>query len=435
MTLRKRLSRFLGDRTVVAVPLLILILVGFVVAYQFVEPAPPHHITLASGQPGGAYRSFAGDYAKRLAKEGITVNIVETAGAVDNLKRLTNPDQKVDAAFVQSGIDNPNPSVALQSLGSLYYEPLWIFVRPEVVSGDGLKALANRRVAIGPLGSGTRALADRLLKAEGVTIEEVPAANAGEAVDALLAARADAIALVAAPTADVIGRLSKAAGVRLLALPEADALTSHFHDLSPLVLPAGVLDLKRNVPAMATPMVAATANLVVRADLHPALKELLVLTAFKIHGGASLLHDAGVFPSPDHLAFPLSSDARRIYSRGPSFLQRYLPFWAANLINRFLIMLLPLVTLALPLARVMPPVYRWRVRRRIYTWYRDLMAIEREVLEGKVDRDVALERLRLVERESGHVTVPLSYADELYNLRLHIQYLRGLVQDLEKQEG
>jgi TRAP transporter TAXI family solute receptor len=435
MTL-KRAFRLLLDRITVAGPIFLLVVAGFVVAYQFVEPAPPDRLVLAAGPDGGRYRALAGEYADLLAREGVTLDIIETAGTAENIALLKNPDRHVDAAFVQTGVDIKDEAGAeghVQSLGSLYLEPLWVFVRSGYAAENGLRDLEGRRVVLGAEGSGTRVLAERLLAAEAVSVKDVTVTGPDAQADALMRGEVDALFIVGSPGLPIIERLIKGDGVYLLNLPEAEALSRYFRDLFHIVLPTAVLDLARVFPPEEVEMLAATANLAVQEDLHPALKELLVLTARKIHGPAGLLNEAGAFPSADHLAYPLSDEARRIYERGPSFLQRYLPFWAANLVDRFLIMLLPLITLALPLIRVMPPMYRWRVRRRIYRWYRDLMGIERQIFEGGADPDKVLDELYHVERETAHVEVPLSYADELYNLRLHIQYLRGLVREQENR--
>ncbi|MEX1148186.1 MAG: TAXI family TRAP transporter solute-binding subunit, partial [Sphingomonadales bacterium] len=262
----RRIWQLTWDRAAIGVPLLALMIAGFVVAYQFVEPAPPDTMVMAAGPEGGVYHRHAMAYRDRLAREGVTLEVLATAGSPDNLARLG--EAAVDVAFIQTGVAEADAFPDLRSLGSLYYEPIWVFVRRDAIPDDGdlprgLKSLEGLRVALGAPGSGSGAVAQRLLDAVGVRVRDVAVSGPAAAARMVTGGGADAAILVAGPTARLLEDLLAADHVMLLALPEAEALTRHFRDLSALTLPATVLDLARGVPARDTPILAATANIVV----------------------------------------------------------------------------------------------------------------------------------------------------------------------------
>jgi hypothetical protein len=291
-----------------------------------------------------------------------------------------------------------------------------------------LSRLHGERIGIGPPDSGTRFLAVRMLARSGVNADnaDLVSSDMTSAAAQLRAGALDLMFLVGASDGPLLRELIGDPGFRVRGLPNAVAYARLDRSLTALTLPAGVLDLARGVPRQDLPMVAATANLVAQADLHPALVDLLLEAAVEVHGAGGIFADPGTFPSPRHSDFPLSSDAVRHYKNGPPFLQRYLPFWVATWIDRTKVMIVPLLALLLPLIKVLPPVYAWRVRRRIIRWYVALRRLDLELETGPRDPDRLTElgeRLKQIESEVAQVDVPLSYADQLYNLRLHIQAL------------
>ena len=206
-----------------------------------------------------------------------------------------------------------------------------------------------------------------------------------------------------------------------------DANTRLHHSLSLITLPEGTIDLQENIPPRDTMLLAATANLVVRDDFHPALVDLLLPATEEVHGDGSLFDQPGYFPNDRNLEFPLNDDARRYFKHGPPLLQRYLPFWTANLLDRMKIMLIPLLTLLIPLFKIMPPTYRWQTRKKVYRWYRELKSLDVEHPE-QLTADALQTSIRMldeIEEDVRKVTIPLSYSDELYNLRLHIDLVRS----------
>ncbi|MEA3412332.1 MAG: TAXI family TRAP transporter solute-binding subunit [Pseudomonadota bacterium] len=417
----------------------LLVLTGFIVAYQFVQPAPPDQISIATGNSDGAYYHYARQYQGILARDGITLELVETAGSLENLEKLDGEDGGVDLAIVQGAIPAPPVNEAIESIGSLFFEPVWILARdtdlPALVS-----AWKGRRVAIGPQGSGTHFVARKLLHSNG--IDEQDATLVSEALDAsasdLLDGRVDVLFMVTAADSPLLRKLIGTEGVDIVDLQRARGYARVNRSLSAVELPEGTLDFEHNLPPKDVGMIAVTANLLAREDIHPALVDLLIEAAVEVHGRGGFFDPPGTFPSSEHNEFPLNPEAERHYEYGPPFLQRYLPFWAATLVDRLKIMLLPLLGLLIPLVKVMPPVFRWRIRKRIYRWYSELQQVDIGINEAKTDEgeaDYYLQELDRIEREAGQITVPLSYADQLYNLRLHIKMIREKALALRELQG
>jgi TRAP transporter TAXI family solute receptor len=401
--------------------------VALFVTYQFVDPAPPSRITIATGGSKGAYYAFAERYREILARDGVTLLVLETAGSLENIELLESPEAGVEVAFVQGGTGSYADSDTIKSLASVYYEPLWLFLNKSVTLKQPADTV-GKRMSIGPKGSGTRALVLELLKDSGISDADfvISDLNGAAAVDALQNGALDMMMLVASPESELVQRLLRADGIRLESFARADAYTRRHRYLSKLTLPAGTIDLSENLPSQDIGLLAATANLVADEDLHPALVDLLLQAATEIHGRGGLFEQPRAFPSPHFLVFPLSEDAQRYFTSGTPFLRRTLPFWAATLIDRLLLMLLPLIAIIIPLMRIMPPLYKWRVRRRAYKWYKELRKLERKIQRGVHDDDVAEfgSELDRIESEVKKVKIPLAYAEELYQLRLHIRYVR-----------
>lgn len=412
---------------IAAISILILV-AGFVFTYQFVEPAPPREITIASGGTSGAYYAFAKRYHEQLAAQGIKLNVLETAGSIENISLLASG--KADVAFVQGGTGNAEANPDLVSLGSLYFEPLWVFVRKDAPVTK-LSDLDGLRISAGAKGSGTWAVAEQLLNVNqittnGDTIQHLPSPDAARA---LIDGHIDAAFFVTSPTSPLVRDLLGQADLKLLNFDRAAAYTRQHRYLSAVTLHRGVISLGGDIPPHDMTLLAPAATLAARDDLHPALQTLIVQAASVIHGAGGVFEEPGQFPTTQYLDYPLSSDAERFLENGPSFLERYLPFWAAVLVDRLKVMLIPLITLMIPLAKILPPAYRWRIRSRIYRWYKDLIRIEREALSAATEeaRTQLLEELSAMETEVRDLHVPLSYTDEVYNLRLHIEMvMRGL---------
>lgn len=411
-------------------PAIAITLLGFLLAFQFVQPAPPARITIATGGLEGAYSLFGQRYREIIKREDIQLEVLNTKGSVENISLLESG--KADIAFVQGGTEQASRGDELISLGSLYFEPIWVFHRSSL-SLDRLTGLQEKRVAIGPEGSGTRAVALQLLSDNAITPSNTRLIELSgrPAADALLKGDIDAAFFVASPRSPVVRALLDSTEISLMSFNRADAYARLHRYLSTVVLPEGVINLEHNLPRRETRLLAASANLVAHKDLHPALVDLLLQAASEVHGEGGWFEEQGQFPAAQFLAFPLSKEAKRFYKFGPPLLQRYLPFWAATLVDRLKVMLLPLLALMIPLFKVMPPIYRWRIRSRIYRWYREVLAIDRRSDVPGADIDVAMGELDAIEEDVSKVSVPLSYAEELYDLRLHIGLVREKLKQLE----
>jgi hypothetical protein len=196
-----------------------------------------------------------------------------------------------------------------------------------------------------------------------------------------------------------------------------------------------VLDFSANVPSRDLVLAAPTTQLVVRSDLHPALIDLLLLAARKVHQKGGGFEREGEFPAPKYLDFELSEEAELFYRNGPPFLQRYLPFWVATFLTRMKVMLLPLIVLLFPLFKVMPLAYRWKMRSKIYRWYSELEAVDPKLRKKDLPEHLNgyLLRLDQIEEQVSNICVPLAYSEKLYALRLHIGMLRDEL--LKVREG
>jgi hypothetical protein len=333
----------------------------------------------------------------------------------------------VEVAFVQGGTGGHARGDTIRSLASLYYEPLWVFLNETVTFVDRAD-IVGKRMSIGPKGSGTRALVTELLRDLGIDENDLVISdlNGAAAVQAMQDGSLDIMILVASPESELIQALLRTDGIRLQNFLRAEAFTRRHRYLSKVTLPEGAIDLSGNLPPEAVGLLAATANLAADEDLHPALVDLLLQAATEVHGDGGLFEQPRTFPAPHYLAFPLSEEAQRFFASGTPFLRRILPYWAATLVDRLLLMLLPLVAIIIPLMRIMPPIYRWRVRRRAYRWYKELRKLERGIQRGVHEDDVAAYSAELdrIESDVKKVKIPLAYAEELYQLRLHIRYVR-----------
>lgn len=420
----------------VAAVALLIIGLAFWVAFRFVRPAPPHEFVISTGSDSGAYHVYGERYVELLARDSIEVKLRASSGSVENLKRLADGQSGVSVAFVQGGVGNATEYPNLVTLAALYYEPLWVFYR-----GDReltlLSDLVDKSVAIGPEGSGTRALALALAAVSKMAerAKSFLPLGGSEAANALIAGKIDAALFVAGPDAPVVQRLLSDKGVRLMNLSQAEALSRRFPYLATVTLPRGVIDLAGDLPAKDITLVATTAYLVAREDFHPALISVLLQATSRVHRGGGLFHRPGDFPVAREGDFPLSDAAERYFRSGPPFLQRYMPFWVANLLQRLLVLLVPLIAVVIPVMRIFPGVYKWRVRMRVFRWYRALRIVDAETGKGPPPERVRelLSQLDEIEDHVSRTRVPLTYSDYAYNLKLHIDMVRARLQRLASQ--
>jgi TRAP transporter TAXI family solute receptor len=424
-------SRFsLRDLVVAAGPTILLIAAACALAYVLVDPTPPRVVTLSTGQENGAYEAFGKKYAELLGKHGIKVVLKPSMGSYENLQRLASGD--ADIAFLQSGTTSQDEAErrGLVSLGSLFTEPLWLFLRDDVKAKD-LTQLKGLRINLGPEGSGAPRLFKQVLEANGLEPSDLKVsslANTPATVE-LLEKRIDGLVFSSAPDAPLIQMLLITPGIKLFDFTQAEAYTRRLPFLTHVVLPRGIVDLGRDLPAKDYHLIAPTATLVARDDLHPALVDLLVQAASTIHSGAGWFQQQGQFPSPKYSEIPVAHEAAKFYKDGPPFLQRYMSFWLANLFDRMWVVVVALGALILPLSKVVPPLYVWRIRSRVFRWYGQLRTVEQALAAAPEDRRDAvyaeqLEHLNDIEERVNQISIPLSFADDLYGLRSHINLVR-----------
>jgi len=416
-------------------PFIAIGLAGLLLAMRFIEPSPPRSITFAVGSSAGAYHAYAERYQRILAAEGIEVTILETAGSVTNLRMIRDGD--ADIGLVQGGIANAETDPGLRALGGLFPEPAWVFVRADYDALD-FGDLRSARMAIGAPGSGTRALGLQM-QAEwrGPWPPSSQIELSGDkATNALINGEVDAAFFVAAIEAPYVQKLLRDQRFKLLPFPRAPALARRAPALAPKVLLRGVLDIGQNLPAQDIPLIAPVAQIIVAENTHPAIESVLLDAAHIIHSEGSLLSRAGTFPDAKLTDLPLSREARRYYRNGPSALRRWFSFGWANFFERSWVLLIPLITLMIPLARVAPPIYRWQVRRKIYVWYSDLRALEVKgrSAANRAERNKIIAKLHTLQVDAGKIEVPLSYTDDFYRLRSHIEFVENLLQSLKADE-
>jgi len=432
---------------VAGLPFILLVLALFAGAYYFLKPTPPKRVVLATGTDQGAYAAFGKRYQEELKRYGIEVVLRSSAGSRENLRLLRDPKQDVQIAFVQGGASvaqqpagqddkdkGDDDSAPLMSLGSMFFEPVWLFYRVDSAkkiarSGEltEFSQLRGMRVNTGNRGSGIPGVMNRMLSANLMERSDLQRSSLDTtpAVTALLAGKLDAVALVSAPEAVMVQMLLQTPGIRMFEFVQAEAYGRRYRFLTSVTLPRGVVDLARNVPPRDEVLVAATTSLVAREDLHPALVQLFVQAATRIHSAGGWISKPGQFPTAQNTEFPLARDADRYYRNGPPAMQRYLPFWAANLVDRMWVALLSILVVLLPLSRVLPPLYTFRIRQRVFRWYRDLRQIEDEIARGGTSNEDLLGRLDKLDAKAERVIVPLAYTDELYALRSAIRLVRN----------
>jgi TRAP-type uncharacterized transport system substrate-binding protein len=400
-------------------------------AVELIVPAPQKEIVIATGVESGGYHAFGKLYNQMLEAQGIRVRLRTTAGAIENLAQIHDPKSGVNAALVQGGVADAETATGVVSLGRMFYEPLWVFYKGDATL-DQLGQLKGHRISIGAEGSGTQTLNISLLRAAGVdaTNATLLPLTGEAAVDALYGGTADVVMLIFSPEAPALQKLLHDPTIKLMSMSQADALVSIYPYLSHLVLPQGVVDLAQNIPPRSFDLVAPTAALVVSANMHPALVAQLAQAASRIHSRPNLLTKAGEFPRIVDPEFQMSADALRFYKNGPPFLQSYLPFWVANFLERVLVLLIPLATVAVPLFRGIPALLKWQVQRKLTYWYRRLEQLERAVTATE-----QAEELSLISDRVARIKVPRAYAEQLFNLKHHIDFVRARLATRPKMAG
>ena len=418
------------------------VLTGVVVVaavFWFFYSAPPRTIAITSGPPGSSFQSTALKYQAILKKKGVTLQILPSAGAEENLRRLQTPASGVDVGFVQGGVTNAadgNAASQVVSLGSISFQPMMLFYRAPL---QALSQLKGKRLVIGPPGSGDRALASTLLETNGIADNSTTTfvdLDAAAAAKALRDGSVDAIFLMGdSASTDVMRSLLLSQDIHLYDVVQADGYVRKFTYLSKLDLPRGSIDFGRDIPDHDVALIGPTVELLARPGFHPALSDLLLEAAQQVNGKPGLFRRPGEFPAPLEHDYPLSANALRFYKSGKGFFYRYLPFWLASLVNRILVAFVPMVVVLVPALRLIPAVYRWRMQTRIFHWYRSLLALEKDVRTEAVHTQTGqfLTRLDEIETAVNRMKVPAFFAEQFYGLRGHIGFVRACIQEAGEQ--
>jgi TRAP-type uncharacterized transport system substrate-binding protein len=404
-------------------------LVIVIAAFLFFYFAPPNTIIITSGDEGSSFQRNSEKYAKILARNGVKMKVLKSEGSLQNLERLENPSFRVDVGFVQTGVAKGQNTDKLISLGSISYEPLFIFYRGSKPL-DVLSQFEGKRLAVGEDGTGTQVLALELLALNGIKKggnTKLLEIDDEKAEKELLEGKIDAAFMMSdSVSSKTLHELMHKPGIRLFDFSQADAYIRRIHYLNKIILPKGSLDFGKNIPDRDINLISPTVELIARSNLHPALSDLLLEAATEVHSSPDLTHKRGEFPAPLEHEYRISSDATRFYKSGKSFLYKYLPFWLATIINRILVVFVPMLLILIPGLKSIPALYQWRMRLRILRWYRALLVLE----EGMIDQITPekhkdlLDRLDQIEQTVNKMKMPASFADQFYSLRSHISIVR-----------
>ena len=414
-------------------PFILLTIALLALTYWWLDPTPPKHVTLATGPAQSAYAEFGKRYAKALAAYGIEVQLLPSEGSSQNLEWLVAG--KADLGFVQGGSSALPASdhEGLASLGSLFVEPVWLFYRTEAAQKvtkdatlDSLTQLKGLRVNVGTAGSGVPSLMSKLFDVNRIDEGSITLSRLEQtpATVAFLNGELDALVFASAPESLMVQMLLQTPGVKLMNFAQSEAYSRRFAFLTPVTLPRGVVDLANDVPPQNVRLVAPTTTLMARDSVHPAVLQLFSQASLAFHSPAGWFNRAHEFPNVANTEFPLSREADRTIRNGIPLMQRYLPFSYANLMERMWLALGIIIAVLLPLSRVVPPLYEFRIRSRVFRWYGQLREIEDRASSSTESPQVLVDELNRLETRVGKITVPLSYADELYALREHIELVR-----------
>jgi TRAP-type uncharacterized transport system substrate-binding protein len=389
---------------------------------------PLHLIVMATGREGDAYYEIGERYRAALSHDNVQVQLVPTAGSVENLAMLRDPHSGTNVALIEGGILSAADMSGVESLGTVFYEPLWWFHKREI-RGEEANRLRGRRISIGPEGSGTRALSLQLLKHTGIEgqVGELLALEPPEAGEKLLAGEIDMAFMMTSWGSPVVQQLLADDRVTLSSFLHADAIVALYPFLNKVVVPRGVTDIARDRPPNDVVLIATKASLVVRKDLHPAIQYLLLNAAAKIHSGPSIFNHANAFPAAEAIDIPLSDEALRFYKSGAPFLHDYFPFWMAALIGKLIILLIPILGVLYPMMRFLPRLYDWMMRSKVLRLYGELRFLEEELTRTRgtvCDTGEVVARLDRLQEQANHLRIPVAYASMLYELRNHIDLVR-----------
>jgi len=401
-------------------------------------PAPPSKVVMASGFKGTSFEYFARQYQEIFARSNVELELRGTGGAVENVKLLQDPESGVQIAFVFGGVSDGKHAPGLLSLGTVYNNPYWIFYSSSEPF-ERLSQLIGKRIAVGPVGTGTRAAAEQILGKAGVNSETATLLPfiGSAAAEAMNEGKVDAVWIFGAPDSPAIHSLLLNPNVRLMGFQTAEALTRIFPELARLLLPQGVIDIYKNIPPNDVPLIGSTTKVLVRSDLHPEIVQLLLQAMVEAHGGANIFQRAGEFPNSTDIEYPVAPAAIDFYKNGPSFMQRHLPLWLSVHAQRAIAVLVAAIAISFPLFRFLPVFYNWITRRRLFYWYAQLKALEASFDADPMDKRWAEKQAKIeqIEDAVSHIRIPITFSDQVYNLRSHIDIVRRKIASRNSKSG
>ena len=399
--------------------------VSLVLSYSI--PAPPSKVIMVTGPKGSTFEYYGRQYRETFAHSNVELELRETAGAAENLELLLDQKSGVEIALTIAGVSDGKHAPGLLSLGTVFNSPFWLFYSSSEPI-DELSQLTGKRIAVGPVGNGGRLLAEKVLGKAGVNSENatlLPFAGSA-AVEALNNGKVDAVSILGPPDATPVHSLLQNPNARIMNFPEAEAFTIIFPELVRLVLPQGVIDIKRHIPPHDVPLIGAVDKLLVRSDLHPEIAPLVLQAMVEAHGARGIFQRSGEFPNGTDTEYPVAPAATDFYKNGPSYMQRHVPLWLSVHVQRALAVLLTALAIGYPMFRLMPVAYTWINRRRLFYWYAQLKALEASFDSDPTDKHLTRKQAELerIEDAVSHIQFPLTFSDQVYNLRSHIAIVR-----------
>jgi TRAP transporter TAXI family solute receptor len=425
----KSITRHLYNPIAITAAFFAVLIVIFGVLWILI-PSPPKVIEMATGFPTGLYYQFGERLKTELAEEDVKLDLITTGGTVDNLALLNEPNSRVDFAMVQGGVADIRKYSNLVSIAGMFYEPIWVWYREAAFKGEGglrvLGQLKGKRVSIGNEGSGTLVLSNALLQISGLSDGDFRAEKLkpDQAIDKLNSGELDIVFIVAAAEAPILKKFYEIPNIRLMSFDQADAYARNLPYLSKVSVPRGLLSISHDLPRQDIQVIAATATLVAKEDISPAMVSLLLEASYDILKSYSRLQKIGEFPSSTGLDFPLQVDAEIFLKDGPSFLHRHLPFWTAVWVGRFVKIVIPLLVILIPLFTYIPAIKNFFLKLKLAQVYEELKAIEKNIFNPDL-KEKNYKELEVIERRVGDIKVSMLDAKELYDLKAHVTDVRN----------
>ena len=409
----------------ISIPILLLIIASFYFTSKFIQPSVKKEITIATGSIDGEYYKTALQYKELLEKQKVKVNIVTSNGSLENIELLN--EKKVDIAFVQNGIEIVKNKNNLQAIASVYYEPLWIFYKNEDYKINYIIQLISKKISIGNEGSGTKDLALKLLKDNGLdnTNTQISTSSNKEAKDLLLKGEIDAMFMISSADSQIVKELLENPNITLFNFKRAKAYSRKYTFLESNTLYEGTIDLYKNLPYEDINLLMTSANLIVRDDFSDELIRLILKEIKPLHNKKALFEADNQFPNINNISAEINENAQRYFTYGDTWLEKLFPYWIASNIDRLKILLIPLITLMLPLSKGFFPLYRWSIRSKIYKWYKQIQKIDLLSEDAKNEdlQNYLKEISKLKHEIKAETKVPLSYMGEYYDLIMHLELI------------